>query len=253
MDAVTLALIKSLSNNGGSGSLPPVTPEDNGKVLGVVNGAWAADSNLFVVNVALNSSYILVADKTYAEISAAIDAGKQVVCVRDGNVYTFASKTSSYIYFAVLRPHTAVIYIAITSNNNVISDSQGQLPQASAQNNGSEMIVKNGSWTMQKKKFIVTLTPTALDYSGTMDKTVAEINAAYEAGMEIWFRVYAGTSYSDVPLARYGKASGYSYPSFNVNFLYDEAGVLVLIYTGTTDDGTRQTYSTKVYALTPAS
>lgn len=31
-------------------------------------------------------------------------------------------------------------------------------------------------------KFIVTLTPTAPDYSGTMDKTVAEINAAHKAG-----------------------------------------------------------------------
>ena len=29
--------------------------------------------------------------------------------------------------------------------------------------------------------FIVTLTPTALDYSGTMDKTVAEIYAAHQA------------------------------------------------------------------------
>lgn len=101
-------------------------------------------------------------------------------------------------------------------------------------------------------KFIVTLTPTSPDFSGTMDKTVAEINAAYEEGQEIWFRVYAGTSYSDVPLARTGN-DGSQYPSFNANFLYDEAGVLVLIYTSPTDNGTKQTYGTKVYSLTPAS
>ena len=253
MDAVTLALIKSLSNNGGS-SLPAVTSSDNGKVLTVEDGAWAADSNLFVVNVALNSSYILVADKTYAEISAAIDAGKQVVCVRDGNVYTFASKTSSYIYFAVLRPHTAVIYIAITSNNNVISDSQGQLPQASAQNNGSEMIVKNGSWTMQKKKFIVTLTPTAEDFSGTMDKTVAEITEAYNAGMQIvWRVIMASNQYIDVNVTAVMTDIDDDYPSFNAYVIEINNGLLVYAYVPPTDDGTRQTYSTAIYSLTPAS
>ena len=41
--------------------------------------------------------------------------------------------------------------------------------------------------------FIVTLTPTALDYSGTMDKTVAEIDAAYQAGKEIIFRKQCST------------------------------------------------------------
>lgn len=38
MDAVTLALIKSMAGSGSS--LPPVTSSDNGKVLAVENGAW---------------------------------------------------------------------------------------------------------------------------------------------------------------------------------------------------------------------
>lgn len=102
------------------------------------------------------------------------------------------------------------------------------------------------------ERFIVTLTPTAADYSGTMDKTVAEINAAYEEGQEIWFKIAAGTDWTEYPLSRVGKLSGDTYPSFNCNALYDENNVLVMIYTGTTNDGTKQTYSTKVYTLTPA-
>ena len=100
-------------------------------------------------------------------------------------------------------------------------------------------------------KFIVTLTPTAEDFSGTMDKTVAEINAAYEAGQEIWFKIAVGSDWTEYPLSRVGKLNAFEYPSFNCNALYDESNVLVMIYTGTTDDGTRQTYSTKVYSLTP--
>lgn len=39
--------------------------------------------------------------------------------------------------------------------------------------------------------FIVTLTPTALDYSGTMDKTPAEIWAAYQTGKLVLFSIPA--------------------------------------------------------------
>ena len=103
------------------------------------------------------------------------------------------------------------------------------------------------------EKFIVTLTPTALDYSGTMDKTVAEINAAYEAGQEIVFKIYQGDNWTEYPLSRVGKLSSETYPSFNSNALYDEMNMLVMIYTGITNDGTKQTYSTVIYPLNPAS
>jgi len=102
-------------------------------------------------------------------------------------------------------------------------------------------------------KFIVTLTPNSLDYSGTMDKTVAEINAAYEAGQDIWFKFVVGSDWTEYPLSRVGKLNNSEYPSFNCNALYDEDNVLVMVYTGTTNDGTKQTYSTTIYSLTPAS
>ena len=131
----------------------------------------------------------------------------------------------------------------------------GALPPITDADDGKVLTADSGVWGAQEpigKKFIVTLTPTALDYSGTMDKTVAEINAAYEAGQEIWFKIAAGTDWTEYPLSRVGKISGDTYPSFNCNALYDENNVLVMIYTGTTDYGTETFYSTKLYTLTPA-
>ena len=101
-------------------------------------------------------------------------------------------------------------------------------------------------------KFIVTLTPTSPDFSGTMDKTVAEINAAYEAGQEIVFRtMMSATEYMDVDCtARF--FDGHTYPSFN-GFIVNANNMLLYAYTSVTDDGTKQTYHTTVYSLTPAS
>ena len=104
------------------------------------------------------------------------------------------------------------------------------------------------------EKFIVTLTPTALDYSGTMDKTVAEINAAYEAGMEIVFNVLtSATSHMMIPVANVGYSDAFDYPSFNAYLFDNNTNVMVLAFTATTNDGTKQTYGTAVYSLTPAS
>ena len=103
-------------------------------------------------------------------------------------------------------------------------------------------------------KFIVTLTPTALDYSGTMDKTVAEINAAYEAGQEIWFKVLtSATTYVGVPVSFIGKSTSYDYTNFGAEIVQYSTNMMIVAATGDTNDGTTQTYSTTVYSLTPAS
>lgn len=102
--------------------------------------------------------------------------------------------------------------------------------------------------------FIVTLTPTAQDYSGTMDKTVAEINTAYEAGQEIVFRVYTATgTYNEADCAVRYKSDGFAYPSFNAYIIDNNNNVLIFAYTGSTNDGSKNTYSTSIYALTPVS
>lgn len=103
-------------------------------------------------------------------------------------------------------------------------------------------------------KYIVTLTPTSLDYSGTMDKTVAEINAAYEAGQQIVFRVYTGDgTYNEADCTIRYKNGDNTYPSFNAYLVDGNNNVLIFAYTSVTNDGTKQTYHTDIYSLTPAS
>lgn len=99
------------------------------------------------------------------------------------------------------------------------------------------------------EKFLVTLTPTALDYSGTMDKTPQEITEAYIDGQKIVF---------DIPTMS-ARADADQYINFNDNIrfgakvFYELNGspVLITIVTNGTDD--TQTYDTGIYSLTPAS
>lgn len=97
--------------------------------------------------------------------------------------------------------------------------------------------------------FIVTLTPTSADYSGTMDKTAAEINAAYEAGQQIVFRIYdTATSYYDIVATASSFAEGDAIKRFRGFGIF--AGYLLEIKTP--DGGESTYYSTLVYTLTPA-
>lgn len=101
--------------------------------------------------------------------------------------------------------------------------------------------------------FIVTCTPTALDYSGVMDKTVAEIYAAYQAGQKIVFRVaVSATVYIQADCSLMGVESNYTYPSFEGYALQAVNNSLIMLETSVTNDGTKNTYSTTVYILTPA-
>lgn len=101
-------------------------------------------------------------------------------------------------------------------------------------------------------KFIVTLTPTALDYSGTMDKTVAEINAAYEAGQEIVFRMYTGqNSYVEGTVTMVTVYGGTTYPMFEAFATMTEQ--FIGLFNEVTQDGTSTVYHTEIYSLTPAS
>lgn len=100
-------------------------------------------------------------------------------------------------------------------------------------------------------KFIVTLTPTAIDYSGTMDKTVSEINAAYEAGMEIWFSFTGPGARIDFPVNNVLNDENYDFPGYKgVSIL---PGLIGVIGPEPTSDGTTDTYTADLYTLTPAS
>jgi hypothetical protein len=115
---------------------------------------------------------------------------------------------------------------------------------------------KSGGGGSADNRFIVTLTPTAQDFSGTMDKTVAEIDAAYKAGQQLVFRVMTSeTTYMEADCTG-RKHNGITYPSFNGFILStdvtDNSGKLIYAWTGATNDGTMATYSTAIFTLTPA-
>lgn len=101
--------------------------------------------------------------------------------------------------------------------------------------------------------FVVTLTPTALDYSGTMDHTVAEIFAAYHAGRKIVFRLATdAATFIDADVSLVGTNTDFTYPSFESYAIQTFTNLLVWAGTGVTNDGSKTTYDTVIYALTPA-
>lgn len=125
--------------------------------------------------------------------------------------------------------------------------------------NGLSVIVATGDgkqyvapsfYKAESDVFIVTLTPTEQDFSGTMDKTVAEITEAYQANKRIFFRVmYSGSEHEDVVCSGIVVADGY-YPSFRGYII--NSNMLIMAYTPTgLTDGTSNGYATLIYTLTP--
>ena len=92
--------------------------------------------------------------------------------------------------------------------------------------------------------FTVTLTPTAQDFSGTMDKTPAEIGAAISAGQRIMFDFPSLSASVEATQFVSGIVAC-------ANITYDISGqdVLIQIVTSASDS----TYSTKIFPLTPMS
>ena len=245
MDAVTLAMIKGLG--GGGSSLPTVSSSDNGKVLAVEDGAWAAQGDI-TVSASTYDSYLVELTgetPTLAELQALYKSGRKLILDFGLNMkiaLDASAEAGTYTVFmgeSVRLTFPDMEYDGTSKAIAMFYDDDGVL--------GYHI------YLIPNNKFVVTLTPTSPDYSGTMDKTVAEINAAYEAGMEIVFRVMeSATTYTEVFLSAVYH-DGATYPSFNAFIVGSDANVLIFAGTVTTNDGTKHTYTTTIYSLTPAS
>lgn len=250
MDITTYALCKKIAESSGSG-LPPVTESDNGKIAIVAGGAWTASINQVEISADYDPATGFFTQRPSADVPTADELNIAFTCNGAVIMHVFVNDHQSGIVY--LYPfgdeNDDILFGTVLRNKNEDYDESINV-LFSVDDDVVEFTVDRSK--TPKGRFIVTLTPTAQDFSGTMDKTVAEINSAYEAGQEIWFKVAVGTDWTEYPLSRVGKMSGYTYPSFNCNALYDENNVLVMIYTGTTSDGTQTFYSTKLYTLTPA-
>lgn len=102
-------------------------------------------------------------------------------------------------------------------------------------------------------KFIVTLTPTVQDFSGTMDKTGAEITAAHEAGQQIVFNVvgFPGFDHVQIPAAWYTYATNNTICAACATLVDVASNLQIIIVTSVASDGTN--YYTNIYPLTPLS
>ena len=218
--------------------LPSVSGSDEGKVLTVNNsGVWVAGVQEYWIPVTVSGSELSIPDDKQLEVATALSNADRY-WVRGaivGNAYYPGYVSSSYDF---------IVPLSKSFMRDFGFDCAGKIH-----------IVNNYGYTvsLEPDKYVVTLTPTALDYSGTMDKTVAEINAAYEAGLEIVFRLYTAASvYIDVPVQLVSTDTDYEYPSFETNVTSASNNVFIFAQTGTTNDGTKATYETHIYTLTPA-
>lgn len=99
--------------------------------------------------------------------------------------------------------------------------------------------------------FVVTLTPTALDYSGTMDKTGVEITQAYLSGRRIRFDVPALSASMDATMfnIEYDGAGEIAKVTANAFVAYNAGSGWMNILVSTDPDD--NTYFTNIFALTP--
>lgn len=105
--------------------LPDVSADDDGKLLGVTDGAWgkvdkpSGGSSDFVINGTLNDD-ALTLDKTYAQIQEAVQAGKSAVLKVEvygvGFVLPLIGKSSSSYLFAT----AATVFPTITIQFNAV-------------------------------------------------------------------------------------------------------------------------------------
>lgn len=227
---------------------------------------------------------------TDVEIQAAIDAGKLPAVNRNNTVFLFHSWdsnsgytfSSSYIggservackngvwsagdlkfpAAATSAPSDLGTAARGTSDKYARQDHVHKMPSATdvgavASDQGAANVNKvlkvnsSGVVVPEDNRFVVTLTPTAADFSGVMDKTIAEINAAYEAGKKIVFKVLSGVNKATYADCTMQFASGsFTYPSFNGFIIDNTTNMLIFAFTSATNDGTKATYATTIYPL----
>lgn len=83
------------------GSLPSVTGEDNGKILGVESGEWAVvennnNCNIVVAHFTWEDENQVVCDKTYTELTTALTAGDTIIARDDYHQYSMISYSEGW-------------------------------------------------------------------------------------------------------------------------------------------------------------
>lgn len=118
----------------------------------------------------------------------------------------------------------------------------------------SEYELQGGTWVKTAggsadNHFVVTLTPTAQDFSGVMDKPVGEIISAFDAGKNVIARIVSGDLIVIAPiLFERANTSEGGKKAVEGLFIYSQLRLLISFYAY---DDMQNNYSTTIYQLTP--
>lgn len=211
------------------------------------------EDNKFIVTLTLTSETGGTMDKSNKEIAEAFNEGKQIWFTGNmsGLVGTFPLKALTYVGDHVY-PFIGVEFDFIDASMYTIeSTSKYMISVIATDVENYVFAMKSYTLDPDLNRFIVTLTPNALDYSGTMDRTVGQIDDAYRSGKQIIFHMIVDGSWYEMDSNERGNDSSSTYPSYNA--LGVVGTTMLKVYTGTTNDSASQTYSTNVYTLTYAS
>lgn len=106
-------------------TLPDVTVSDNGKIMQVENGAWAAAENsgggAFYVNIVYDGVSTVTSDKTFAEIDAAYTAGKTIIGIWGWNAsLIIPPEEGAYIgqFFRMDATNETLLFFEVVCNEN---------------------------------------------------------------------------------------------------------------------------------------
>lgn len=242
MDAVTLALIKSMAKGGGGGSLPPVTPADNGRVLKADYGE--PDNISFRPN--LPAAVAIEVNAQTLQYSGSPLTSEEIEHVmNDGGLTVNLMSGATEVGVMFARVASVDEYntddIVLDTGLGYAFDVDMRLVVRIDTSTGGVAVFDNSG-----DNFVIALTPTSLDMSGTMSKTPQEITSAYYESKKIVFSI------STLGLEVEAEATQFAFGeniSAGAYIIYNDS--LIMVRTSSTDDDA--TYSATIYSLTPAS
>ena len=194
--------------------------------------------------------------------SAIIDSSTPIVqalpSTEDGKIYIFLGVATAASTFELTLEHPVYWYNGgmirpYTNAATPTAADVGAIPAPVSPSAGQELVYVGGAWVAADKVLIVNCTPTALNYSGVMDKYNSDLLTAYQAGKRIWFRLWVGVdSYIEAECTERWEA-GLTYPSYNAFVLSDNSGTGIgtfFLYTSanSSDDNT---YGATFYPALP--
>lgn len=139
--------------------------ETTAEMIDAIEQIYEGGGNDFVVTYTAGEGDAITADKTFAEITAAIEGGKSVKAVISGQPLILSTVSESAIEFVNVVVNNDIIIVNVLAHND------------------EDTISVRTETAGGSNDFVVTYTENGGTY--TADKTYAEIVAAYEAGKNI--------------------------------------------------------------------